>query len=629
MPIYEHQNGLAVDKILKFGGSSIGTADRIKNVMAIIKKAYDCSSPRAVVVSAVGGVTDQLIALGKMAANGKGNYQKALEEIIECHKSMAHQLISQERLSQTLEVLEKKFKALSNVLEGISLIKELTPKILDFIMSFGERLSAFIISEAMQQAIPQATFLDAREIIKTDRTFGGARVDFEETNKNIQKYFQDTPYIPIITGFIGSSKENETTTLGRGGSDYTAAIIGAALNVNVIEIWTDVDGVMTADPRKEPYAFPIPEMSYKEAMEMSHFGAKVIHPPTIVPALENNIPLLIKNSFNPHAPGTLISTNLSKNESLICGISSIDHAVLLCLQGSGMVGVCGIAKRLFGALAERGINIILISQGSSEHSICFAVSPAFVEAAKEAIQKEFALEMKAHLVDEVAIARNLSVIAVVGEKMCKTPGIAGMLFGALGKNGINVIAITQGSSELNISVVIKKEDEVKAIRVIHEAFFLSPKKTINLFLVGTGLIGSALLKLMERQAPILHEEHALDLRLLGLGNSRTMAFNPLGIPLSEWRKSLEQSTKKMEIQAFIEHMLKLNPINPIFVDCTSSQTITDAYEMILNATIAIVTPNKKANSGQYENYNKLKGITTKNGAKFLYGSNVGAGLPHH
>lgn len=617
----------AVEKILKFGGTSVGTPERVKSVIEIIADSHQNSHQIAVVVSAFGGVTDQLISLGKLASQGE-DYQNALAEVYERHKISANRLIPHERLEIALKSIDQTLSELRDILEGISLIKELSPKTLDLLMSFGERLSAFIIAEAILPCISQAKFLDARELIKTDRNFGAARVDFKETNKNISHYFQNFPNaLPIITGFIGSSKENETTTLGRGGSDFTAAIFGAALNVGSIEIWTDVNGVMTADPRKEPYAFSIREMSYKEAMEMSYFGAKVIHPPTIVPALEKNIPLLIKNSFDPKAPGTLIGAASSKGKSLISGISSIDNAVLLCLQGSGMVGVCGIAKRLFGALAEKGINIILISQGSSEHSICVAVAPASADLAKEAIEKEFALEMQASIIDEIAIERNVSVLAVVGENMRKTPGIAGKLFGALGKNGVNVMAITQGSSELNITVVIKKEDEVKAIRAIHEAFFLSFRKTLNLFLVGVGLIGKTLLQQMKGHLQNLRDEYALDIRLIGLANSQKMAFNTQGIPLEEWSLALERSAEKMEIKSFIESMQQLNLINTVFADCTSSQAISDTYETILKASISIVTPNKKANSGRYENYKKLKALTAKNGSKFLYGSNVGAGLP--
>lgn len=619
--------GLAVDKILKFGGTSVGSSERIRSVIEIVRSTYDRDPSIAVVVSAFGGVTDRLIAIAKMAASGKTDYQQSLDELIARHVTAAEELIPEERLALAQQEIEKHVQELKHILEGIFLIKELPPKALDLIMSFGERLSAFIISEAMQIELPEAKFLDAREIIKTDRSFGGARVDFEVTDQNILNYFKDSPGLPIITGFIASTKEGETTTLGRGGSDYTAAIFGAALEANVIEIWTDVSGVLTADPRKEAYAFPIPEMSYREAMEMSYFGAKVIHPPTIVPAFEKKIPLLIKNTFEPHAVGTFISTNISKSDSPICGISSIDNVSLVCVQGGGMVGVYGIAKRLFGALAERGISAILISQGSSEHSICFAISSSFVEAAKHALQKEFALEMRTNLIDELVIENNLSVVAVVGENMRQKPGIAGKLFGALGKSGINVIAIAQGSSELNISVVVKKDDEGKAIKVVHEAFFLSPRKTLNVFLVGVGLIGSTLLDQMRKQTPVLREDHALDIRIIGLSNSRHMVFKAEGIPLDNWHEILLSSHEKMDIKHFIERMQHLNVINPVFVDCTSSQEIADAYGTILNSNISVVTPNKKANSSSYEYYKKLREITSQRGVGFRYGSNVGAGLP--
>ncbi|MFA6915092.1 MAG: bifunctional aspartate kinase/homoserine dehydrogenase I [Parachlamydiales bacterium] len=614
-------------KILKFGGSSVGSIDRIKRVIDIVKAAQLECSFVAIVVSAFGGVTDHLVSASKQAASGKEEYKNSLLELVERHLTAAHALIAPAYLTEALKVLETKFHELSNVLEGIYLIHELSPKTMDLIMSFGERLCAFIIYNAALPDIPQAQYLDARDLIKTDRSFNAGQVDFEKTNHNIRQYFEASNSLNIITGFIASSKENETTTLGRGGSDYTAAIFGAALGVNVIEIWTDVDGVMTADPRKEPFAFTIPEMSYKEAMEMSYFGAKVIHPPTIVPALEKNIPLLIKNSLTPTSSGTFISSTASKNNAAICGISSIDNVVLLSVQGGGMVGVCGIAKRLFGALAEKNINIILISQGSSEHSICFAVSAAYGDSAKEAIEKEFSLEMRAHMIEDVIMEKNLSVIAIVGENMRMSTGTAGKLFSALGKNGINIIAIAQGSSELNITVVVKKEDEVKAIRAIHEGFFLSKKATVNVFLIGTGLIGKALLENIHNHSRIDYEERNLDIHLIGIANSSHMVFNTQGIPLDNWNDLLDHSTEKMHIKHFIEKMQHQNTVNAVFVDCTSSQDITDHYEDILDTNISIVTPNKKANSGSYENYKKLNKLSSKKGVDFSYGSNVGAGLP--
>ncbi|MCE5318303.1 MAG: bifunctional aspartate kinase/homoserine dehydrogenase I [Parachlamydia sp.] len=617
---------MSVEKVLKFGGSSVGTPDRIQNVIQIIKGSYDGQHPLIVVVSAFGGMTDQLIAAAKTAA-GHSVYKMLWNALKERHVTAAEKLIPQYNLPKALKVIEEEFQSLSNILEGLYLVKELTAKTLDEVMSFGERLSAFIISEALKVHVPETAYGDARKWIKTDRNFGEARVDYAETNQRIRKQFHHSSTISIVTGFIGSSHQDETTTLGRGGSDFSASIIGAALGVNLIEIWTDVDGVMTADPRKEENAFPISEMSYREAMEMSHFGAKVIHPPTMTPAMKKNIPILIKNSFNPQAKGTFISNKPSQSVVQVCGISSIDQVALLGLQGSGMVGVCGIAKRLFGALAEKGISVILISQGSSEHSICFAIAPQFVQKAVEAIQKEFALEMKAQLIDEVTLERELSVIAAVGETMHQTPGISGKLFGALGKNGINVIAIAQGSSELNVSIVVRKEDEVKAIKTIHEAFFLSSKTTLNVFVAGTGLIGSTLLKLVQCHARALAEDHALQIRIVGLADSRHLLMEAKGLQLDDWKMLLHQSIDKMHINLFVERMLNLNLPNTIFVDCTSSQAMTDAYGKILNASIAIVTPNKKANSGPYEQYQQLKTIASKRRVRFFYGANVGAGLP--
>lgn len=624
--VMSNKNEATFAKILKFGGSSVSTPERIQNVMSIIKKAH--SSHRiAVVVSAFGGVTDKLISIARQAVNVHGHHEKDFDEIKKRHINAVTELVSSDRLEEVLATLEEQFLELESLLKGIHLIHELSLKTLDSIMSFGERFSAFIISAALNSVGTEASFVDARWLIQTNRNFGSAQVDFEQTNLKISNYFATTRPLAIISGFIASSGEGETTTLGRGGSDYSAAIFGAALDVQAIEIWTDVDGVMTADPRKEEFAFPIPEMSYKEAMEMSHFGAKVIHPPTISPALQKNIPLYIKNSFNPQAAGTLVSTKPSLKSSLICGVSSIDHVALLCLQGSGMVGICGIAKRLFSALSEKEINVILITQGSSEHSICFAVLPELAELAKDAIHKEFAFEMRAHTIEEIAIERQMSIIAVVGENMPKSPRISGKLFEALGRNGINIVAIAQGSSELNISVVVKREDQVKAINVIHESFFLSPQKTLNLFLVGTGLIGSTLLKKIENEAETTLAENGIAVRVVGLANSRKMHLHREGIDLSSWQEKIEQSPEKTQMKEFIHRMKQFNLMNCVFVDCTSNQEITLEYENILAANISIITPNKKASSSDYAIYSNLKKISKEKGVKFSYGSTVGAGLP--
>lgn len=614
-------------RILKFGGSSVGSPERIINMMKIVKEKYDESQHLGIVVSAFGGVTDQLIQISTQAVQADPEYRYMLSQLQNKHLHFAETLVSKEFLAETSEKLSIFFNELNNALHGVTLIKELSKRTQDFIMSFGEQLSAYIISQGMRSLIPSAVFLDARELVKTDRSFGSARINYKQTFPLIQKWFNDYSSMPVITGFIGSTEQRETTTLGRGGSDFTASIFGAALNAKEIEIWTDVSGVMTADPRKVLQAFPIAAMSYKEALEMSHFGAKVLHPPTIAPALQRNIPLSIKNTFEPKAAGTFISHSNQNSEALICGISSIDHIALLRIEGSGMVGVCGVAMRLFGALAKHEINVILISQGSSEHSICFAISPQSALQAKEAIESEFFLEMQAGLIDPVVIENDLSIIAVVGENMRKTPGISGRLFGALGKNGINVSAMVQGSSEYNISVVIKKEDESKALNVIHEEFFLSHQTTLNVFLVGTGLIGSTLLEQICKQLPVLKQEQAIDIRIVGLAGSRNMCFNCSGIDLNRWQDTLQHQSEPMQIDEFINKMKASNLMNSIFVDCTASEEIANSYGSILAANISIVTPNKKANSGKYETYCTLKELSRKRGVKFLYETNVGAGLP--
>lgn len=615
-------------KILKFGGSSVATAARILSVIDIIKAEHQRGTPLAVVVSALGGVTDALIALGQKAAAGDSQYEPELMQLQQRHFSAMQELIPSAANSHIQQQLQEYFGQLSNVLYGLSLIRELSKRSLDLIMSFGERLSAFLISEALKLAIPTAIFLDARQLVRTDSYFGAARVNFKETNLNIQQYFTGAEGVAVITGFIGATDNGETTTLGRGGSDYSAAIFGAALFAQEIEIWTDVDGVMTADPRKVPQAFPIAQMTYKEALELSHFGAKVIHPPTIAPALQKNIPLRIKNTFRPQSQGTFISHQPPQQQALICGISSIDQISLLRLEGSGMVGVCGVAMRLFEALAKKEINVILISQGSSEHSICIAVIPQHAKHAKEAIEEAFSLELLAHQVEPVAVEENLAVIAVVGENMRHTPGIAGKLFGALGRNGINVVAMVQGSSEYNISIVIKKSNEGKALNVIHEEFFLSPMTTVNAFIVGgTGLVGHTLIAQIHKQRAILQKEHAIDLRIIAVANREKMYFDANGIETNSAKALLEHATEQMDIATFIHKAKALNLLNSVFVDCTSSTAIAQSYPAILEANISIVTPNKKANSGPYTDYLALKAVTKRKGVHFLYETNVGAGLP--
>ena len=608
-------------KVLKFGGSSISSPERILNVLDIIRLSLS-GEESVVVVSAFGGVTDQLIEMSTLASRAEKRYEDILSGLETRHINCVKTLIVDSEHERVLSRVNDLIHELKDLLRGMSLVRESPPQTRDLILSFGERLSALIISESLKSQGIDAEFLDTREIIKTDRTFGSARVDMETTIANIQHCFNGRTSTQIVTGFIGSTEEGKTTTLGRSGSDYTAAIVGMALGAEVIEIWTDVDGVMTADPRKVPEAFPIQSMTYEEAMEMSHFGAKVIFPPTMQPAMSHQIPLTIRNTFHPELSGTVIKERAGKKENVITGITSIPEVALLRVQGSGMIGVVGISGRLFKVLSEKNISVILITQASSEHSICFAIRPEIANIVKEAIESEFSLEIQTQIIDKVKIEHDLSILAVVGENMRHTPGIAGKVFDALGDSGINVVAIAQGSSERNISIVIDRRNEENALRVLHQAFFDSHKKTLNLFIVGTGLVGSELLRL------IVQARHpTASIHLLGLANSRKMVINPEGIPLDSWKAALENSDISMDLKVFISRMVKHKSAYTIFVDCTSSPQVVDQYQDIFSHHLFIVTPNKIANTRSWKEFVNLRQVAARHGVKFLYGTNVGAGLP--
>jgi len=496
-------------KILKFGGSSVAKPERIKGVIKILK-TYQAQGERfAVVFSAFGGVTDQLIEMSRLAEEGDSSYEDIFNEFSTRHSEAVKVLLKGPLQNEILKELAENHAVLKSLLHGILLVREASKRTMDYVLSFGERNSCFIISHALKQEGLDAHYLDARKIIRTDKHFGSAKVELSTTYQQVESYFAEHPGIHIVTGFISSAKSGLTTTLGRGGSDYTAALLAAGLNASLIEIWTDVNGVLTADPRKVKAAFTIPEMTYAEAMEMSHFGAKVIYPPTLQPALSKNIPLTIRNTFNPEFPGTLISDHSSKNGHPVRGISSTSNIALLTLQGGGLFGVPGIAARLFNALAQAGINIILITQGSSEHSISFAVEPRLARKAKKRVESAFEYEIQSNLVDPIKVEEDLSVVAIIGENMRYQPGISGRLFQALGKNGINCIAIAQGSSELNISVVIPRSDEGKALNALHESFFLSDTQELHVFMVGVGLIGSTLINQIKKQAAFLKEKRHL------------------------------------------------------------------------------------------------------------------------
>lgn len=608
-------------KILKFGGSSVGTPERIRSVIDIVLEQLR-TEPAGVVVSAFQGITDLLIETANRAAQGQPEYMQHVDHITKRHRDAVTSLISQKRQGSVLGAIGARIQEMEDVLHGIYLVKELSARTLDFIMSFGELLSAYIISESFRDRGNDAEFLDARQVIRTDMYFGAARVDFENTNQRIREYFAGHPRLQIITGFIGGTSHQETTTLGRGGSDYTAAIFGAALAASEIEIWTDVNGVMTADPRRVGRAFPIESMSYEEAMEMSHFGARIIHPPTMQPARALRIPLRIKNTFEPYFRGTLITDRSQPGEFVIKGLSSIPHVSLLTVQGSGMIGIAGISNRLFGALGSKGISVILITQASSEHSICVAVDPKSADEAKRSIEEEFSLEILAKLIDEVVMEPDLSIVAIVGENMRHTPGIAGRLFESLGRQRVNVVAIAQGSSELNISVVINSSDETRALNAIHDTFFLPGLKTIHLYVAGTGLIGGTLLEQIRNHQENLFKSHAVEIHLNCIFNSRQMLLSDSPMALDQWQDAISRGGTSVNMQSIINEMKSRS--GSVFVDCTASDTIASLYTPILESGASIVTANKKPLSGPFPVYQEIR---SRSSDRLLYEATVGAGLP--
>ncbi|WP_128544476.1 bifunctional aspartate kinase/homoserine dehydrogenase I [Larkinella soli] len=615
--------------VLKFGGTSVGSVESIRQVIRIIENhRQNGDTLGAVVLSAMGGVTNQLIEIGQMAAEGNTDYLELVRRIEDRHFNVIKGLIPVKEQSKVFATVRGTVNELEDLLRGVSLIRELSVRTMDLIMSFGERMSCLVVSECLKSRGIPARFCDARGLIKTDAQFSMAEVDYPTTNSLIQDYFSAIGTdLPIVTGFIGSTPKNETTTLGRGGSDYTASILGAALNAGVIDIWTDVDGMMTADPRKVPNAFNIPTITYAEAMELSHFGAKVIYPPSLQPAFAKNIPLRILNTFNPDHEGTVISRTADRRDYTITGISSIDDIVLVNVQGSGMIGVAGVSAKLFSTLAHYKISVILISQASSEHSICFAIDPRNADHVRDILEAEFASEIEHAHIDNISIERDLSIIAIVGEGMKKSSGIAGKLFSVLGKNGVNIVAVAQGSSEINISVVINRNNLSKALNAIHNVFFQSEARILNLYLVGTGLIGRTLLQQIQSQYEFLRNEKLLRVCLVGVANTKKMLLDPKGIDLDKWQERVLTEGVTTSVSAFVEQIKYYNLPNSVFIDCTADKDIPLFYEPLLNANVSVVTPNKVANSGPYEEYRRLQRTAVRRGVKFLYETNVGAGLP--
>ena len=614
--------------VLKFGGSSVGKPERIKSIGDILtKRILENREELAVICSAFGGITDLLIKMAHKASRGKESYHEELEEFINVHNASIKDLQIENEKTKTY--FEDIFTTLTNLLKGIFLVREASPRTMDYVLSFGERSSNFIIAEYLQTRGISANYLDAREIIKTNRTFGKAVVNFDITYPKIRDYITSHKgTTQIITGFISSDVGGLTTTLGRGGSDYTASIVAGAIESEALEIWTDVDGVLTSDPRIVNHAYTIPYLTYDEAMELANMGAKVIYPPTIQPALEKNIPIYIKNTFNPEFIGTRIGREKKDlNSKTVTGLTSIKEVFLLTLEGSGMYGVPGTAARYFKALADKEINIIMITQASSEHSICAAMKMADLEEALEAVKKEFSKELENGFLKEPKVETDLCALAIVGEEMKSIPGVAGRLFESLGKNGINVIAIAQGSSELNISFVIKDEDRVKALNLIHDSFFLSEKRRLNVFMAGTGLIGKTLLNQIKAQKEHLEASKNLDIKIVGLANSKKYIINEDGIDLDNWNSSLSLSEKKMDIEQFLDDMYKCNLAQSVFVDCTADKIIPTFYDQILNKNISISTPNKVGASSEYSYFKKLRELSVLKNVDYRIETNVGAGLP--
>ncbi|MCB9059708.1 MAG: bifunctional aspartate kinase/homoserine dehydrogenase I [Calditrichae bacterium] len=602
--------------VLKFGGTSVGTPQSINTVFEIVKD-QKTDHLLVCVVSAFSGVTNQLQLISELAQKRDPKYQEELENLRGRHKQIIAELL-EDKAAETEELIMPLLLELAEIIHGTYLLRECSPRSKDLILSFGERLSATIIASFFRSKQQPAEFCDARFLIQTDDEYGSARINFETTNELISRYFQKKTNIQVTTGFIASTSNGVTTTLGRGGSDYTASVIAAALNVAEIQIWTDVNGVMTTNPSLVPSAFSLEHLTYEEAMELSHFGAKVLHPPTIQPALEKNIPIRILNTFDRAFKGTVISRMLNEKVHGITGLTAIDNVALLTIQGSGMVGVPGIAARLFQALAQRAINIILITQASSEHSICVAVKPEDAKTAKKVIESEFRHEIKAHEMNSVETEMDLSVIAVVGQNMRRVPGIAGKIFDALGKNSINVVAVSQGSSELNISIVVNLNQQRKALNVIHDAFYIAKDK-LAIYLAGKGLIGSALLQqISELKNP--------DLTVCGIMDSKKLLINEKGINTLSWQSELANATVPADPDEIITHVRK-NIHRAVFVDCTANEDIANSYESFLQNGIAVVAANKIANTMSIEKFKKLKQFSRNNKVSFFYETNVGAGLP--
>lgn len=613
-------------QVLKFGGSSVANAVNIKKVISIVEKSL-AREPLILVVSAMGGITDLLLKTGEAASQGDETYKKYLQEMEARHLDAVRDLLPIQHQSATLSLVKQQFNELEGVCDGVYLLGEFSARTRDRIVSFGELLSSRIISSALQAVNIPAVWIDSRQVIQTDSRFGNASVENSVTESKIVSFVQNNPSaIYVAPGFIASDSQNNTTTLGRGGSDYTGAIFAAAVQASALEIWTDVSGMMTADPRMVQNAKPIRQISYQEAMELSHFGAKIIYPPTIQPVMRKNIPVWVKNTFEPDAYGTLIQTETPPEDGFIRGISSINAISLLSLEGSGMIGIPGFSKRLFEALAAERVNVILITQSSSEHSICVGINEADDSKARQAIDTAFEYEIRIGLVEPIRVETGLSIIALVGEQMKSHPGISGKMFGVLGRNGINVRAIAQGSSEKNISAVLSARDVQKALNVLHEEFFEATYKQLNVFIAGTGNVGGKLLDQIKQQLSYLQQNLRLQIRIIGLANSRKLLIKDEGIVLDHWKSELDAAPSG-NIMDFVQAIIQKNLRNSVFVDVTANAEVAGVYGHLLQKSISVVACNKIACSSSFASYKRLKSLAREYNTLFLFETNVGAGLP--
>ena len=611
-------------KVLKFGGSSVASSENIKKVLEIVKEESK-NKKIAVVVSAFGKTTNTLIEGANLAASKNDDYKLVLDKLQKHHYDVIHELYQKENQKHVKEYVNQLFNNLETIYKGCFLLRELTPKTLAKISSFGELLSSFIIANASNLKI-KTNYKDSRQLIVASDNYLNAIVDFSITNNKIQSYFnENNSQVTILPGFVARTQKGKTTTLGRGGSDYTAAIIAAALNADELQIWTDVSGMFTANPTIVKQASPIAHISYQEAMELSHFGAKVIYPPTIQPVLKKEIPIWVKNTFKPKEKGTLIAKETSQKKP-VKGISHIENITLITLEGSGMVGIPGFSKRLFETLSQHNINIILITQASSELSICIGISDDDSEKARKIINETFEFEIQKQKVNPVKLEQDLCIIALVGDNMKNHQGLSGRMFSSLGKNNVNIRAIAQGSSEKNISAVINKSDTKKALNTLHEQFFEQKIKQLNLFVTGVGNVGERFLAQLNQQKEFLIENLKLNIRVVGLSNSRKMFFDENGINLNNWKENLQKGDST-SLEKFFNRTKELNLRNSVFVDNTANKSVSEFYENYLRQSIGVVTCNKIACASLLKNYKTLKTDSRKYNAPFLFETNVGAGLP--